>query len=144
MIMWSGEPPTTRQRRSPDVPTPHNAALHISPKMLSSTSWDGSGLWVCAKRLERGRFGWPAANGARSVLMRPEELAMLVNGLDLTQARRRKNWMGARRQHSATLESLAHRVPSSTSEQSETFPALRVVGATPANIGENTKKKLES
>jgi hypothetical protein len=26
--------------------------------------------------------------------MRSEELAMLVNGLDLTQARPRKNWMG--------------------------------------------------
>jgi hypothetical protein len=25
--------------------------------------------------------------------MRPEELAMLVNGLDLTQARSRKNWL---------------------------------------------------
>jgi transposase len=55
---------------------------------------------VCAKRLERGRFGWPAANGARSVLMRPEELAMLVNGLDLMQARPRKNWMGRTPQHS--------------------------------------------
>lgn len=55
--------------------------------------WDGSGLWVCAKRLERGRFGWPAAQGARSITMRPEELAMLVNGMDLTQARPRKNWL---------------------------------------------------
>lgn len=55
--------------------------------------WDGSGLWVCAKRLERGRFGWPAANGARSVTMRPEELAMLINGMDLKQAHPRKNWM---------------------------------------------------
>jgi hypothetical protein len=73
--------------------TPHNAALHISPKMWSSTSYDGSGLWVCAKRLERGRFGWPTAKEARSITMRPEELAMLVNGLDLTQARPRKNWM---------------------------------------------------
>ena len=61
---------------------------------LKALVWDGSGLWVCAKRLERGRFGWPAANGAHSVLMRPEELAMLVSGLDLTQARPRKNWMG--------------------------------------------------
>ena len=54
--------------------------------------YDGSGLWVCAKRLEKGRFGWPAGKGA-SITMRPEELAMLVNGMDLTQARPRKNWM---------------------------------------------------
>ena len=60
---------------------------------LKALVWDGSGLWVCAKRLERGRFGWPAAQGARSITMRPEELAMLVNGMDLTQARPRKNWM---------------------------------------------------
>ena len=55
--------------------------------------WDGSGLWVCAKRLERGRFGWPAGNGSRSVTMRPEELAMLINGIDLKQAQPRRNWM---------------------------------------------------
>ena len=60
---------------------------------LKALVWDGSGLWVCAKRLERGRFGWPAGSAARSVTMRPEELAMLVNGLDLAQARPRKNWM---------------------------------------------------
>ena len=61
---------------------------------LKALVWDGSGLWVCAKRLERGRFGWPATKGARSVTMRPEELAMLVNGLDLAEARPRKNWLG--------------------------------------------------
>ena len=60
---------------------------------LKALVWDGSGLWVCAKRLERGRFGWPAANGARSVTLRPEELAMLINGMELTQARPRRNWM---------------------------------------------------
>jgi transposase len=72
---------------------------------LKALVWDGSGLWVCAKRLERGRFGWPTANGARSVLMRPEELAMLVNGLDLTQARPRKNWMGHPARQSSSLAS---------------------------------------
>jgi transposase len=52
--------------------------------------WDGSGLWVCAKRLEKGRFRWPAAEDeVRCVTMRAEELAMLLNGLDPAQGRRR-------------------------------------------------------
>ncbi len=56
--------------------------------------WDGSGLWVCAKRLEKGRFHWPpaAAEQDRSVVMRAEELAMLLNGLDLKQAEARRGW----------------------------------------------------
>ena len=58
---------------------------------LKALVWDGSGLWVCAKRLEKGRFRWPEAEGRYSVTMRPEELAMLVNGLDLKQTRQR-NW----------------------------------------------------
>jgi transposase len=58
---------------------------------LKALVWDGSGLWVCAKRLEKGRFRWPAAGEKqRSVTMRAEELAMLVNGLDLKQAQPRK------------------------------------------------------
>ncbi len=57
---------------------------------MKALVWDGSGLWVCAKRLEKGRFHWPAAAG-RSVTMRAEELAMLVNGLDLKQTQAR-NW----------------------------------------------------
>jgi transposase len=58
---------------------------------LKALVWDGSGLWVCAKRLEKGRFRWPEAEGVYSVTMRAEELAMLVNGLDLKQTRQR-NW----------------------------------------------------
>ena len=59
---------------------------------LKALVWDGSGLWVCAKRLERGRFHWPQSSGSKSVSMRPEELAMLLNGLDLKQAQPRRNW----------------------------------------------------
>ena len=58
---------------------------------LKALVWDGSGLWVCAKRLEKGRFHWPAAPEGRSVTMRAEELAMLVNGLDFKQTQAR-NW----------------------------------------------------
>jgi transposase len=63
---------------------------------LKALVWDGSGLWVCAKRLEKGRFHWPvtqgpATEGARSVTMRAGELAMLVNGLDWKQTQQR-NW----------------------------------------------------
>jgi transposase len=55
--------------------------------------WDGSGLWVCAKRLEKGRFRWPAAAGTGSIGMRAEELSMLLSGMDLAAARPRKNWL---------------------------------------------------
>jgi transposase len=63
---------------------------------LKALAWDGSGLWVCAKRLEKGRFHWPTVCGsgnARSVTMRAEELAMLLNGLDVAESRPRKNWL---------------------------------------------------
>jgi transposase len=55
--------------------------------------WDGSGLWVCAKRLERGRFRWPAGTDGNCLAMRPEQLALLLNGLDMAEARPRKDWL---------------------------------------------------
>lgn len=52
--------------------------------------WDGSGLWVCAKRLEKGRFGWPAAaSGQTKVVLSHEELALLLGGMDLAGSKRR-------------------------------------------------------
>jgi transposase len=52
--------------------------------------FDGSGLWVCAKRLERHCFRWPEPEpGQAKIVLRHEELAMLLSGIDLGQARRR-------------------------------------------------------
>jgi transposase len=51
--------------------------------------WDGSGLWLCSKRLERGRFRWPvAAEGASKLRLSAEELAALLGGLDLAATQR--------------------------------------------------------
>src|SRR3954469_17827853 len=48
--------------------------------------WDGSGLWVCAKRLEKGRFRWPeVASEQVKVVLSQEELVLLVGGIDLSQ-----------------------------------------------------------
>ena len=53
--------------------------------------WDGSGLWVCAKRIEKGRLRWPeAAGGEVKIVFSQTELAMLVNGIDLAAAKKRK------------------------------------------------------
>ena len=43
--------------------------------------WDGSGLWVCAKRLEKGRFVWPQAKDG-AVFLTPAQLSMLLEGID--------------------------------------------------------------
>ena len=53
--------------------------------------WDGSGLWVGAKRLEKGRFWWP--QGAAGVItLGHERLGMLLAGIDLAAARGRRGW----------------------------------------------------
>src|SRR5688572_3918090 len=46
--------------------------------------WDGSGLWVCAKRLEKGRFSWPG-DGSVCAQLRGEELIALLSGLEVRE-----------------------------------------------------------
>jgi transposase len=50
--------------------------------------WDHTGLWVCAKRLEKGTFAWPSGD-VRSVELTSAELALLLGGLDLASTKRR-------------------------------------------------------
>jgi transposase len=53
--------------------------------------YDGSGLWVCAKRLDRGRFHWPdSGRESVTVVLTAEELALLLGGIDLRQTERRR------------------------------------------------------
>jgi len=61
---------------------------------LKALFWDGSGLWVCAKRLEKGTFAWPQCGGDRieSVELSRAQLNLLLGGLDL-RATRKRNWL---------------------------------------------------
>lgn len=53
--------------------------------------WDRTGLWVMAKRLEKGTYGWPQdlEGSKRSVRIEPAALAMLTDGIDLRDGMRR-------------------------------------------------------
>ncbi len=66
--------------------------------------WDGSGLWLCVKRLERGSFAWPTAmpvsvptgtgGGVKetAIGLSAAELTLLLGGIDLTQTKQRRWW----------------------------------------------------
>jgi transposase len=48
----------------------------------------GSGLWICAKRLEKGRFSWPMLSELSArVTLSHEELSLLLGGIDLTRTK---------------------------------------------------------
>lgn len=59
--------------------------------LLKIFFFDSGGIWICAKRLERGTYRWPQP-GERLVTLTTAELQLLLSGIDLTQARRRRWW----------------------------------------------------
>lgn len=52
--------------------------------------FDGSGLWVFAKRLEEGTFAWPGVSTQPRVELRACELTLLLGGLDLAHTKKRR------------------------------------------------------
>ena len=51
--------------------------------------FDGSSVWVCARRIEQGRLHWPTSEEGRVQLSR-EEFALLIGGIDLAATSKRK------------------------------------------------------
>jgi transposase len=60
--------------------------VNKSRNRLKILFWDGSGLVLCTKRLERGRFAAPVGEG-QSQSLRPEELMLLLHGIEGTSRR---------------------------------------------------------
>jgi transposase len=58
---------------------------------LKMLYWDEDGLVVWAKRLERGTFQMPAADGA-GIEIKATDLAMILGGIDLHSAKRRPRY----------------------------------------------------
>jgi transposase len=71
-------------------------------------TWDNGGFVVFYKRLEAGRFRRPiTAEGDVSVKLDSTQLAMLLDGIDLSRVRRSKKWDPGDRQTPQSLISPA-------------------------------------
>ena len=53
---------------------------------LKILTYDGSGLWMLTKRLDRGTYAAPAGEG-QSLNLRPEDLTLLIHGIESTARR---------------------------------------------------------
>ena len=53
--------------------------------LLKLVHWDGTGLWIHAKRLERGTFSWPKPSDVQGGKLRLSStaLALLLDGIDM-------------------------------------------------------------
>lgn len=71
--------------------------------------YDESGVWVLAKRLEKGTFSWPSnTNGNNTVEYGEEELALLLGGFDAPTLKSR-SWLRRAEQIPRTETSTASR-----------------------------------
>jgi len=57
--------------------------------------FDGTGTWVCAKRLAEGNFAWPKTDEPGALRILAEELTLLLSGIDLEKTRTRAWWRKA-------------------------------------------------
>ena len=53
---------------------------------LKILTYDGSGLWLLTKRLDRGTYALPSGEG-QSANLRPEDLTLLIHGIESTSRR---------------------------------------------------------
>ena len=56
---------------------------------------DGTGVWVCAKRLGQGTFAWPQTSAPGALQILAAELTLLLSGIDLDRTQTRPWWRPA-------------------------------------------------
>lgn len=73
---------------------PFASALYVfcnrNRDRLKILEWDGDGFWLHFKRLERGRFRWPAEGETQTLSLSGEELGILLGGSKVELKLRRK------------------------------------------------------
>lgn len=57
--------------------------------------FDGTGTWVCAKRLAQGTFAWPGTREPGALRILAQELSLLLSGIDLEKTSLRQWWRKA-------------------------------------------------
>ena len=61
--------------------------------MIKVLQWDGSGLCLYAKRLEKGTFPWPTgAEGEKDLPLSGNDLGLILAGVDPVTAPRQRGW----------------------------------------------------
>ena len=85
-------PPLSQSARRPDQDP------HVGP----------GGFWVLYKRLERGTFAWPTDEDVARVELRSADLLLVLTGVDLVQARRRRWYERARMRMVKTARPLSY------------------------------------
>jgi len=72
---------------------PEDGALFIfsnrAKTRIKVLCFDGTGCWVSVKRLEQGTFSWPKGSAKEKMSLKPEALALLLDGVDLRGPRLR-------------------------------------------------------
>ena len=75
--------------------------LNRRKTMVKLIVWTRGGFTIVHKRLERGTFTFPTrvAEGAASIEIDVHELAMLLEGIDVSRAKTKPRWEPRRRAH---------------------------------------------
>ena len=70
--------------------------LNRRANRMKLLGWDGTGFWIWYKLLEAGTFQWlPEEDGSDHLEIDMTQLSMIIHGIDVSSAKRRKRYRKA-------------------------------------------------